>query len=174
MMWLSMSCSWRPHCYNTNLFSSNLFLQDQLLLEEIIPNMVNDSINNLVTLLPSKEEIKNAVFFILIKMLLQDLMALELVSFKHNGILCDVVDIALEFFTSDWLLPNFSSNTCILIPKSPNVDSIDKYKPFALANFKFKLFQKSLLIGLLKFFLLLSQNNKKVSSKVEILKIALL
>lgn len=59
-----MSCSWRPHCYNTNLFSSNLFLQDQLLLEEIIPNMVNDSINNLVTLLPSKEEIKNAVFYL--------------------------------------------------------------------------------------------------------------
>lgn len=101
-------------------------------------------------------------------------MALELVSFKHNGILCDVVDIVLEFFTSDWLLLNFSSNTIILIPKSPNVDSIDKYKPFALANFKFKLFKKSLLIGLLKFFLLLSQNNKKVSSKVEILKIALL
>jgi len=43
--------------YYKNLFSSNLFLQDQLLLEEVIPNMVNNYIDTLLTLLSSKGEI---------------------------------------------------------------------------------------------------------------------
>jgi hypothetical protein len=41
-------------------------------------------------------------------------------------------------------LPNYNSNTLILIPKTDNADSIDKFRPIALANFKFKIISKVL------------------------------
>ena len=50
----------------------------------------------------------------------------------------------LEFFTKDWLLPNFNSNTIVLIPKVPNAVSITQYRPIPLANFKFKIISKIL------------------------------
>jgi len=56
----------------------------------------------------------------------------------------DVIKAVLEFFTNSWLLPNFNANTLILIPKIPNADTIDKYRPITLANFKFKIISKVL------------------------------
>lgn len=50
----------------------------------------------------------------------------------------------LQFFTTRWILPNYNSNTIILIPKYPEADSIDKYRPIALANFKFNILSKIL------------------------------
>lgn len=48
--------------YYKCLFSTNTVLQEQDLVEEIIPNLVDDNTNYLLTMLPSKEEIKHAVF----------------------------------------------------------------------------------------------------------------
>jgi hypothetical protein len=48
--------------YFKNVFCTNFSLQDQLLVDEVIPNLVSDSVNALLTMLPSYEEIKNAVF----------------------------------------------------------------------------------------------------------------
>jgi hypothetical protein len=48
--------------YYNNLFCTNIVLQDSLLAEEVIPNLVNDDINSLLTVLPSNSEIKAAVF----------------------------------------------------------------------------------------------------------------
>jgi hypothetical protein len=45
-----------------NLFCSNIVLQEQLLADEVIPNLVTDELNSLLTLLPSHCEIKAAVF----------------------------------------------------------------------------------------------------------------
>jgi hypothetical protein len=42
-------------------------------------------------------------------------------------------------FSSGWILPNFNSNTLVLIPKNENADSVDQFRPIALANFKFKI-----------------------------------
>jgi len=56
----------------------------------------------------------------------------------------DVNNAVMEFFTKDWILPNFNANTVILIPKVPDAISMGQYRPIALANFKFKIISKIL------------------------------
>jgi hypothetical protein len=46
----------------TTVFSSSNVTQDNGMVEEVIPKLITDSINTLLTLLPSVLEIKNAVF----------------------------------------------------------------------------------------------------------------
>ncbi|CAJ2637186.1 unnamed protein product [Trifolium pratense] len=41
-------------------------------------------------------------------------------------------------------MPNYNSNTVVLIPKVQNADSIGQYRPIAIANFKFKIISKIL------------------------------
>jgi hypothetical protein len=49
--------------YYNNLFCANsAVLQDPFLVEEVIPNLVTDSINTMLTIIPSQLEIKNVVF----------------------------------------------------------------------------------------------------------------
>jgi hypothetical protein len=48
--------------YYKNLFCTNPFLQDELLAEEVIPHLVEDNTNQMLTVLPTHEEIKAAVF----------------------------------------------------------------------------------------------------------------
>ncbi|GAU40165.1 hypothetical protein TSUD_292700 [Trifolium subterraneum] len=56
----------------------------------------------------------------------------------------DVFKAVLQFFTSGWLLPNFNSNTLVLIPKTNNADSVNHFRPIVVANFKFKIISKIL------------------------------
>lgn len=49
------------------------------------------------------------------------------------------------FFTSGWLLPNFNANINALIPKTNNADTVEQFRPIAIANFKFKVISKILL-----------------------------
>lgn len=105
--------------------------------------MVSDQTNNLLTMLPTPEEIFNAVnnlkrdsapgpdgfgaFFF----------------HKYWSIVqTDVIKAVSQFFSDEWILPNYNSNTIVLIPKQDNVDSIDQYRPTALANFKHKILTK--------------------------------
>jgi hypothetical protein len=128
-----------------NLFCTNSFVQDQILVEEVIPKLVDDNVNNLLTILPSKDEIKHAVF---------DLnkdgapgpdgFGAHFFQTYWEIIQEDVVNAVLQFFISGWILPNFNSNTLILIPKSANAESIQHFRPIALANFKFKIISKVL------------------------------
>ena len=41
-------------------------------------------------------------------------------------------------------MPNYNSNTLILLPKVPNVDFIELFRSIALANLKFKIISKVL------------------------------
>ncbi|KAK2448388.1 hypothetical protein QL285_007654 [Trifolium repens] len=50
--------------YFQNLFCTNPFVQDSLLVEEVIPSLVGGSVNNMLTMLPSREEIQHAVLTI--------------------------------------------------------------------------------------------------------------
>lgn len=56
----------------------------------------------------------------------------------------DVIKAVQDFFTHGKLLNNFNSNTIVLIPKDNNADSVNQFRPIALANFKFKIISKVL------------------------------
>jgi len=102
-------------------------------VEEVIPTLVDDSVNALLTMIPSRMEIKHIVFYL-------DKESAH----SPNGfgasfyqtywdiVQNEVVSTVLEFFITGWILPNFNSKTLILIPKSPNSDSIEQYRPIAL------------------------------------------
>ena len=51
----------------------------------------------------------------------------------------DVINVVHEFFTRGWLLPGYNANTIILIPKTNDADTIEQFRPIALANVKFKI-----------------------------------
>jgi len=57
----------------------------------------------------------------------------------------DVTNAVLEFFTKDWILPNFNANTIILIPKVPDAVNVGQYMPISFANFRFKIISKILI-----------------------------
>ncbi|XP_024636247.1 uncharacterized protein [Medicago truncatula] len=130
--------------YFNNLFCANsAVLQDPLLVEEVIPNLVTDSINTMLTMLPSQLEIKNAVFDLNKEGASgPDGFGAFFYQTYWDIVSIDVTNAVLEFFTKSWLLPNFNANTLILIPKNPNADTVDQYRPIAMANFKFKIISK--------------------------------
>ncbi|PNX82112.1 ribonuclease H, partial [Trifolium pratense] len=131
--------------YYKNLFCTNPILQEQILVEQVIPNLVGQDTNALLTMIPSKDEIKHAVF---------DLnkdgapgpdgFGAYFYQTYWDIIQHDVTNAVLQFFSTGWILPNYNSNTIILIPKTDSADSIDKYRPIAIANFKFKIISKVL------------------------------
>jgi len=131
--------------YYSNLFSTNPFLQDDLLVEEVIPSLIDENTNNLLTMIPNEDEIKAAVF-----------------SMNRDGapgpdgfgacffqsywsiVHKEVSEAVVEFFTTGRIHSNFNANSLILIPKSHNADTLEQYRPIALANFKFKVISKVL------------------------------
>ena len=131
-----------------NLFSSNFVMQDlqvDNLTKGVIPKLISDEMNNMITMLPSSDEIHKVV-----------------TSMNRNGapgpdefggtfyqtywniVKDDVINAVLEFFTNDWLLPNFNANSIVLIPKILDAETIGHYRPITLANFKFKIISKIL------------------------------
>lgn len=129
--------------YKNLFFSSSHFLQDHLLVEEVIPTIIDDATNKIPTNIPNPSEVKNAIFYL-----------------NHDGapgphgfgacffqtywniVKKDVYEAVVEFFKTGWLLPNYNANSLILIPKTPYADTIYKFRPIALANFKFKIVTK--------------------------------
>lgn len=131
--------------YNNLFFSLNTFLQEQVLVDEVIPKLIDETSNNLMTMIPSEGQVKNEVFN-----LNQDgapgpdgFGACFYQSYWEI-IKKDVYAAVLQFFQSGWLPPTYNSNTIILIPKTSNATSVDQYRPIALANFKFKIITKIL------------------------------
>jgi hypothetical protein len=55
-----------------------------------------------------------------------------------------VEKVMLQFFTSGWILQNFNFNIVSLIPKTPNADPMNQFRPIAMANFKFKIISEIL------------------------------
>jgi len=129
--------------YYKNLFCTNFVLQEQLLAEEVIPQVISDETNVVLTMLPSHMEIKAAVFALNRDSSPgPDGFGAFFFQFFWNIIKEDVCKAVLEFFTSGWILPGFNSNIIALLPKIPNALSIDQYRPIAMANFKFKIISK--------------------------------
>ncbi|MCH93266.1 RNA-directed DNA polymerase (Reverse transcriptase), partial [Trifolium medium] len=99
----------------------------------------------MLTIIPTHEEIKNAVFN-LNKDSAPGPDGVGAIFFQTywDIIKHDVYKAVLQFFTSSWLLPNFNANTLVLIPKTDNADTVAEYRPIAIANFKFKIISKIL------------------------------
>ncbi|CAL0326169.1 unnamed protein product [Lupinus luteus] len=110
--------------YFTNLYASNNVISQSNCINSAIPNLVSQMDNNLISSIPSAEEIKSAEFW--------DIIA------------NDVCNSVMQFFTQSWILPNLNSNSVVLVPKFPGADRIEDFRPIALANFQFKIITKVL------------------------------
>jgi hypothetical protein len=125
------------------LFSTNSILQESLLVEEVIPSLVTNEINALLTMLPSHSKIKSAMFALNADSAPgPDGFGAYFYQHYWDIVHSDVISSVLEFFTTSWILPGFNSNIIALLPKVPEASSIDQYRPIAMANFKFKIISK--------------------------------
>jgi len=50
----------------------------------------------------------------------------------------DVINAVLQFFSTGWMLPSYNTNIIVMIPKALNADTVNQFRPIALANFMFK------------------------------------
>ncbi|XP_019451698.1 PREDICTED: uncharacterized protein LOC109353792 [Lupinus angustifolius] len=116
--------------YYKDLFASPNDTHTNNLIHDVIPPLVNQEENSMLTEIPSNEEIKKAVF---------DLNGEGAPGPDGFGgcfyqAFWDIIDIQL--------LPNLNSNNVILFPKTPGADRIEEFRPIALANFQFKIITK--------------------------------
>ncbi|XP_019432655.1 PREDICTED: uncharacterized protein LOC109339640 [Lupinus angustifolius] len=131
--------------YYTNLFASPNNTAYNSLIHDMIPRLVTDDDNSMLTQLPLHNEIKAAVFALnregapgpdgfsgCFFQNLWDIINIEV---------CNVV---LQFFKQRWLMKNLNSNSIILIQKVKGADHIEDYRPIAFANFQFKIITKVL------------------------------
>jgi hypothetical protein len=86
-------------------------VQDNGLIEEVSPSIVTDEINNLLTMIPSRLKIENAVFS-LNKDGAPDLMALEPFLIKHIGKLSKMMSLMMYWSS---LIPIGSCQALMLI-----------------------------------------------------------
>ncbi|XP_058784766.1 uncharacterized protein LOC131659617 [Vicia villosa] len=132
--------------YFKNLFTSNSgIVQDQEFVDDVIPNLVDEGSNVILTMLPSSLEIKNAVFALNKDGARgPDGYGAFFYQTFWDIIHKDVELATLEFFKTGWLLPNFNANILALLPKVNGANSLGKFRPIAMANFKFKVITKIL------------------------------
>ncbi|MCH85515.1 RNA-directed DNA polymerase (Reverse transcriptase), partial [Trifolium medium] len=111
--------------------------KEPLLADEVIPKLITEDVNALITLLPSHQEITTAVFA-LNKDSASGPDGFGAFFFQHywDCVKFDVYNAVLEFFSTSWILPGFNSNIIALLPKVSDATSIDQYRPIAMANFK--------------------------------------
>ncbi|CAN6545200.1 unnamed protein product [Malus baccata var. baccata] len=141
------------------ILDGNNLLTDPLAIENHIVNFYqtlfgssfnpSDSENDLLSALPTDEEIKEAVF---------SLNASSAPGpdgfpgfFYHHCwdiVSFDVIQFVKQFFQSNWLYPNTNSNFLVLIPKVEDAISMTHFRPIALANFLFKIIPKILAVRL--------------------------
>nr|ABN09154.1 RNA-directed DNA polymerase (Reverse transcriptase) [Medicago truncatula] len=105
----------------------------------------NQIANHALTMIPSNDEIKQAVFSLNNDSAPgPDGFGSCFYQIYWDIVKEDVIKAVLQFFNTGWILPNFNANTLILIPKTQNADSMDQFRPIAMANFKFKIISKIL------------------------------
>ena len=129
--------------YFKTIFCTNTILQDHALVEEAIPELLDDNVNNLLTMIPTSDEIKNAVFALNTDSASgPDGFGASFYQTYWEVIKVDVINAVLQFFNTGWILPNYNANTMVLIPKTSSADTMDQFRPIAMENFKFKIISK--------------------------------
>ena len=110
---------------------------------QVIPKLVSDEENAFLVLVPSADEIRDAVFA------LDPSSAPGPDGFPGSFYqTCwdivgqDVIAFVQYFFQQNWLYPNANSNFIVLLPKVEGASAISQFRPIALANFLFKVIPK--------------------------------
>ncbi|XP_019455048.1 PREDICTED: uncharacterized protein LOC109356167 [Lupinus angustifolius] len=126
-----------------DLFASPNNTYSNNLIQYVIPNLVTEDNNNMLTKTPSNEEIKTAAF---------DMNGDGAPGPDEFGgcffqsfwelVYNEVCNSVRQFFTQSWLMPNLNSNNVIQIPKNKGAGKIEEFRPLALANFQFKIITK--------------------------------
>lgn len=93
-------------------------MHDFLLAEEVIPTLIEDHTNNLLTMVSSSEEEIKVVVFSLNSDGSPDPDGFGACFFHTYWEIVqkEVIDVVLKFFHTSWLLPNYNANSLILIP----------------------------------------------------------
>jgi len=121
------------------------------MVQDVIPNLITDRINNMLTFLPTMDEVHNVIFSLNNDSAPgPDGFGAIFFQTYWEIIKQDVYKVVMQFFTTGWLLPNFNTNILLLIPKTNNADLVDQYRPIVIANFKFKIISKILVDRLAK------------------------
>ncbi|XP_019431934.1 PREDICTED: uncharacterized protein LOC109339025 [Lupinus angustifolius] len=131
--------------YFTTLYASDNVTQPSHLIDSVIPKLVSEEDNSMLSKIPLEEEIKGAVF----AMNGEGAPGPDGFGgcFFHNFwdiVGKDLCQSVKQFFKQCWILPNLNSNNLVLIPKFPSADKIEDFRPIALANFQFKIITKVL------------------------------
>ncbi|GAU46447.1 hypothetical protein TSUD_402140 [Trifolium subterraneum] len=135
-----------------SIFCINPSLQANNLINDVILSLLDEDVNHMLTLMPSDLEIHEAVFSMNKNSAPgPDGFGAFFFQSYWEIIKHDVSMAVMEFFSSGYLMPNMNANTLVLIPKSPDADTIDKYRPIAMTNFKFKIISKIIADRLARF-----------------------
>lgn len=99
--------------YYHNLFTKSPATKDNGMINEVIPHLINNNNNNMLTLTLSHDAIK-VVPFNLNKDSSSGLHGFGGFLFKEyqSIISLDVCKFFIEFFHNNWILPNMNSNKC--------------------------------------------------------------
>lgn len=113
------------------------------MVDEVIPPLLESNMNNFLTRIPSPKETM-MVFFNLKQdsSRLPDGFAGIFYNTYWNIIQKNVINATLEFFKNGWILPKHNSNTLVLLSKTKDANTMEKFIPIALANFKFTVITK--------------------------------
>lgn len=131
--------------FYTNLYASPNNCVPNDLISRVVPSLVTDAENDILTAIPSTEEIKLAVFSMNGDGAPgSDGFAGCFYQLFWDVIGQDVCSAVSQFFAQGWLPPNLNSNLVALIPKVKGTDRIEDFRPIALANFQFKVITKVL------------------------------
>lgn len=109
--------------YFTGLYATNNDCIPNYLIEQVVPSLVSNDDNDLLTIIPSHEEIKSTVFA------MNGDGAPGPDGFRGcfyqafwDVVGEDVCNFVCQFFSQGWLWPNLNSNLVVLIPKFPSAD----------------------------------------------------
>lgn len=132
------------------------------IIEEVISNVVSADDDEMLTCMPSVEEIREVVFAMNTDGSPgPDGFGAFFFQYYWSIVAHDVVQAMQQFFRHGWFLPNFNSNLIILILKVAGADSIEHFRPIALTNFKFKIITKVLADRLAKVIPSIISENQK-------------
>ncbi|XP_055962061.1 uncharacterized protein LOC130015619 [Mercurialis annua] len=134
--------------YFSSLFAANNVSHPVELSTTIldsIPSLVSNGDNEMLTGIPTDEEIK-AIVFNMDASSAPGPDGFTGAFFKDcwSIVSYDVCKAVVHFFLSGNITPGFNSSFMILIPKIENALTIDKFRPIILSNFLFKIVTKML------------------------------